>query len=35
MTGKALGNLTSAQFRRGIEVQLPADYEVDLLEVRK
>ena len=35
MTGKSIGVLTGERFRNGIQVQLPAEYRVELLEVRK
>jgi alpha-galactosidase len=34
MTGKSVGNFTGEQFRNGIQVQLPVDKRVELLEVR-
>jgi len=35
MTGKSIGNFTGEQLRNGIQVQLPAEFRVELLEVRK
>ncbi|HEV2425613.1 MAG TPA: glycoside hydrolase family 36 protein [Terriglobia bacterium] len=35
ITGQALGDLTGAQFRRGIDVPLPASHRVEILEVSK
>ncbi len=35
MTGRVLGNYTEEQFRQGIQVQLPPNYKVELLEIRK
>jgi hypothetical protein len=35
MTGQALGDFTGEQFRRGIEVPLPAKYPVEILEIQK
>jgi alpha-galactosidase len=35
MTGKSVGNFTGEQFRNGIQAQLPAEFRVELLEVRK
>ena len=34
VTGKSVGNFTGEQFRNGIQVQLPADNRVELLDVR-
>jgi alpha-galactosidase len=35
MTGKSLGARTGEQFRQGIEIHLPAEHQVDILEIRK
>jgi len=35
LTGQALGDFTGEQFRRGIEVPLPAKYLVEILEIQK
>ena len=35
MTGRALGKFTGKQFRKGIQIQLPAEYKVELLEIRR
>jgi hypothetical protein len=35
MTGKALGSFTGEQFRQGIQFRIPAEYKVELLEIRK
>jgi len=35
MTGQLLGKYSAEQFRRGVAVQLPAKYKVEILEIRK
>jgi len=35
MTGKSVGHFTGEQFRNGIQAQLPPEFRVELLEVRK
>jgi len=35
ITGRALGKFTGEQFRKGIQIQLPADHTVEVLEIRK
>jgi hypothetical protein len=35
MTGKGLGSFTAQQFRLGVRLPLPAEFRVELLEVRK
>jgi hypothetical protein len=35
MTGKTLGSFTGEQFRQGIQFRFPAEYKVELLEIRK
>jgi len=35
MTGKPLGSFTGEQFRQGIQFRIPAEYKVELLEIRK
>jgi len=34
MTGKSLGAYSGDQFKRGVSVELPPDYKVEVLEVR-
>jgi alpha-galactosidase len=35
MTGQALGTRTGRQFRQGIQIALPADHQVEIMEIRK
>ncbi|MGD0226037.1 MAG: alpha-galactosidase [Terriglobia bacterium] len=35
MTGRALGKSTGKQFRKGIQIQLPAEHKVEILEIRR
>ena len=35
MTGWALGKSTGKQFRKGIQIQLPAEHKVEILEIRR
>jgi hypothetical protein len=35
MTGQALGTRTGGQFRHGIQVHLPPEHKVEILEIRK
>ena len=35
MTGQALGTRTGEQFRRGIQIHLPAEHQVEVLEIRR
>jgi alpha-galactosidase len=35
MTGRTLGKFTGVQLRKGIQIQLPTEYTVELLECRK
>jgi alpha-galactosidase len=35
MTGQALGTRTGAQFRHGIQIQLPSEHKVEIVEIRK
>jgi hypothetical protein len=35
MTGQALGTRTGGQFRHGIQVHLPTEHKVEILEIRK
>jgi hypothetical protein len=34
MTGKSLGTVTGERFQRGFPIALPAEYKVEVLEVR-
>jgi alpha-galactosidase len=34
MTGQTLGSRTGADFRRGIQLHLPAEYKVEIVEIR-
>jgi hypothetical protein len=35
ITGQALGTRTGEQFRHGIQIQLPAEHRVEIVEIRK
>ena len=35
MTGRTIGSHTGEQFRQGIEIRLPPEHQVELLEIRK
>ena len=35
MTGRALGKFTGKQFREGIQIEVPAEHNVELLEIRR
>ncbi len=35
MTGQAIGTYTGEQFRQGIQIHLPAEHQVEILEIRK